>query len=485
MKFGNALNTVLIVVAFSLAAPVLNAFEGQAVPKQDRAGLGDSYPIIEMLSMRIEKDPLDFYAYNKRGIVWFYKGNLAKAISDYTRAITANLKFSEAYANRGVAWYTKGNYAKAISDFTTAIQRDPRYFQAYAYRGDAWYKQKMPDKAVSDYNTALEIFPQYARAYNNRGFVWNMQGAYELALADYTRALEIDPNDWETCCNLSWLLSTCPDGRYRHGDRAITLAEKAVGIKSNRISLDCLAAAYAETANFGKAVTTQENAIRSIEEQKGTGSPSRYRQRLNSYVAGKPWRESFVIVPQKSIPVEVARPALPTPTVVLENNRDPVKTERVLRVQRSYPYTIQVSSYPQNEKSYAKALQLKLKGDAVFTSYARIAGKGDWYRIFVGYYPSYAEAQKAAEVLKQRKFRYTHVVKMPYAVQVGCYESTEALAATEAGLLSKKYVPYRVPGAKGMCGTRLLNGAFDSAGEAEVVAERLKKEGFDTLVVQR
>jgi len=484
MKFGTVFITFFIVVAFLLAPSQPNATKGQTAHALESTGRENSHALIDILSMKIEKNPLDHYAYNKRGIIWLYMGNQAKAISDFTRAITANLKFSEAYANRGVVWYLKGNYAKAISDFTAAIQIEPDHYKAHAYRGDAWYKQKLPDNAISDYQAALRIFPQYARAYNSRGFVWSKKGEYERALADYNRALEINPNFWTACCNLAWLLSTCADDRYRHGDRAVILAEKAVDIKANRISLECLAAAYAETANFDKAVSIQKNAIRSITEMGETGSLSQSNQRLRSYEAGRPWRGPFVIAPLKKEQAGTVPSASPTQLIESENKRNPVRQEPIFK-ERDYPYTIQVSSYPQNDTSFAKARQLQLRGDVAFTSYAHIAGKGDWYRVFIGYYPSVAEAQKAAEVLKRRKFRYTQVVKMPYAVQIGCYASIEVIDAVEANLLSIKYVPYRVPGTKGTCKTRLMIGAFETAQKAGIVVERLKNEGFEAMAAQR
>jgi len=63
--------------------------------------------------------------------------------------------------------------------------------------------------------------------------------------------------------NLAWALATNPNPSFRDGSNAVVLAEKAVAATSPRIPwhLGTLAAAYAETGQFEKAVITQQEAI--------------------------------------------------------------------------------------------------------------------------------------------------------------------------------------------------------------------------------
>ena len=71
--------------------------------------------------------------------------------------------------------------------------------------------------------------------------------------------------------------------------------------------------------------------------------------------------------------------------------------------QEFYPYMIQVGSYKSKEDSIREAMILRDKGDSVCVSHARIAGKGDWYRVLVGFYRTPEEAQKAALLKRQRQ----------------------------------------------------------------------------------
>lgn len=440
--------------------------------------------LIQVFSTLIEKNSSDYHAYNKRGVVWFYKGDYDKAILDYSRAIIENLNYAEAYCNRGVAWFFKGNFDRAIDDFTATIKLKKRFFEAYCFRGDAWYKKGKFDRAISDYNATLKINPQYARAYNNRGFIWFRKGEYGLAISDYNRALEIDPDYAEALSNLSWLLSTCPDGHYRNAEKAVDLAKRAVEINSGVAFLDTLAAALAEENKFKEAVANQKKAIDLYAKTGGKVKLAQYRERLDSYKNNKPWRQYFIIRKEKkdNSKTIAAKPLL---NVVPDKSKQVITRKSHSNLQSLYPYTIQVGSYSKKEKSNSKAIELRKKGDITFISHAHIPGKGDWYRIFVGYYKDFSEAKKARTALKKRNFLYTLIVKMPFAVQAGCFDSDEELKKIEADLLAKGYIPYIVPDRHDNCKRRLLIGAFDREEKAEPVTQKLKEEGFNATIIRR
>jgi tetratricopeptide (TPR) repeat protein len=57
-------------------------------------------------------------AYNNRGTAWRAKGDLDRAIADFTDAIQFDPQYAVAYRNLGQAWRAKGNYDRAIAEFT-------------------------------------------------------------------------------------------------------------------------------------------------------------------------------------------------------------------------------------------------------------------------------------------------------------------------------------------------------------------------------
>jgi cell division septation protein DedD len=153
--------------------------------------------------------------------------------------------------------------------------------------------------------------------------------------------------------------------------------------------------------------------------------------------------------------------------------------------QEFYPYMIQVSSYKSKEDSMREAMILRDKGDSVCISHARIAGKGDWYRVLVGFYQTPEEAQKAALELKNREYQNAFVVRPPYTVALGIFSDDEKLRKLEAHLVSKGYSAYSLPDRATKNDIRLLVGAFWTEKEAETVTKNLQKEGFKPKVVRR
>ena len=85
-------------------------------------------------------------------------------------------------------------------------------------------------------------------------------------------------------------MATCPDKALRDAPRAVTLAEQAARSMNyaDASTLDTLAAAYAESGAFEKAVMTQRKAI----ELTPATSRSDLQKRLDLYLSGQPYHSS-------------------------------------------------------------------------------------------------------------------------------------------------------------------------------------------------
>ena len=68
----------------------------------------------------IQRNPKDVVAYHNRGDGYGLKGDIDRAISDYTKAIELNPNYAPAYNNRGQAYVRKGDYLRAVDDVTKA-----------------------------------------------------------------------------------------------------------------------------------------------------------------------------------------------------------------------------------------------------------------------------------------------------------------------------------------------------------------------------
>jgi tetratricopeptide (TPR) repeat protein len=75
---------------------------------------------IKSCSAMIERNPKDVVAYHNRGEAYELKGEVDRAISDYTKAIVSEPNYVPAYNGRGRAYVSKGDYVRAVDDVTRA-----------------------------------------------------------------------------------------------------------------------------------------------------------------------------------------------------------------------------------------------------------------------------------------------------------------------------------------------------------------------------
>ena len=88
----------------------------------------------------------------------------------------------------------------------------------------------------------------------------------------------------------AWLLATSKFADIRNGTLAVVEASKAVAQDPRPAFLDTLAAAYAETGDFQKAVATQEQALTAAAES-DEALRHDLEGRLQLYQRSQPWRE--------------------------------------------------------------------------------------------------------------------------------------------------------------------------------------------------
>lgn len=84
------------------------------------------------------------------------------AIEDYSAAIELIPKhknIKHIYSSRAWVWFAKGDHAKAIDDFSKAIMIDPESDDAYYGRASVWFKKKDFPRALADAKEAVKLKP--------------------------------------------------------------------------------------------------------------------------------------------------------------------------------------------------------------------------------------------------------------------------------------------------------------------------------------
>jgi tetratricopeptide (TPR) repeat protein len=243
---------------------------------------------LDFFTEELKRNP-NVWAYVIRATIWRAKGKDDIAIGDCNEAIRLDPSHKWAYNVRGNAWLDKKEYEKAIADFNEAIRLDPKYAIAHNNRGNLWRAKGEYDKAISDYDESIRLNPKFATAYDNRGDAWRHKNEIDKAISDFDAAVRLHPQFAAALNHLAWLAATCSDARYRNGKKAVDDATKVCELTSwkNWISLNTLAAAYAEAGDFDSAVKWQTKA----RDMAAQSKKADYQSRLDLYKAHKPYRD--------------------------------------------------------------------------------------------------------------------------------------------------------------------------------------------------
>ncbi len=270
--------------------------------------------------------------YADRGLAWSLAGEYDKAIADFSEAIRTHPsqhltddELAVIYCLRGLAGAGKGDMARAVADFNEAIRLSPDLAFAFNQRGKAWLADgNSTMRGVADFNEAIRLNPIFDSAYNNRGLAWASMGEMDKAIADFRAAMDLDPGSTfsrntrsrllaETTAgakqyshdalrmldpldspgnNLSLLLSTCPDQRFREGAEGLRVAQRLCELDGYRFPpfLSTLAAACAETGDFAGAVKWQSKALE-LATTATQKEQEDHQARLALYQSGKPYRQ--------------------------------------------------------------------------------------------------------------------------------------------------------------------------------------------------
>ena len=148
---------------------------------------------LSLWSEAVRKAPDKARPYLNRGSANSERGDLDKAISDYSRALELDPGYEEAYDGLGTAYYRKGDLDRAFSNYNKAISVNAYYAPAYLHRGLIRDLKGDFEPAISDYNKAIEINPSYEDAYNNRGTAHAGKGYTRMAISDFSEAIRLNP----------------------------------------------------------------------------------------------------------------------------------------------------------------------------------------------------------------------------------------------------------------------------------------------------
>jgi tetratricopeptide (TPR) repeat protein len=217
-------------------------------------------------------------------------GRVDEAIAEYRRALEMKPDYAVAHNNLGSVLLARGNIKDAALHLSRAIEIDPGRADARNNLAKLLAFEGRTGEALEHLRRALELQPDYPDAHYNLAKILLATNRASEAAEHYRAALALRP-DWAPVLKeAAWLLATHPSQTVTDPVQAVLFAERAVAVtgRRNADALDTLAAAYAASGDFDKAISTARMAIDLIEDQSSSAT-SAMRSRLNLYRQRRPF----------------------------------------------------------------------------------------------------------------------------------------------------------------------------------------------------
>jgi Flp pilus assembly protein TadD len=244
------------------------------------------------LRRAIEIEPAHAPSYNDLGTLLLRTGRVDEAIAQFAKAAELQPDSTAAHCNLGGALATRGKFDEALVELNRARALDPAYAPTYYNQGLVFSMRGETEKAITEWQKALEIAPKYFEARSSLADELYRKGNVAEALVHWRQGLLLRPNEVSVLQRAAWVLATSPDSSIRNGSEALALARRAVQLTSGKdpVTLDTLAAAYAETASFAEAAQTARTALELARQTSNEAVMEALKNRITLYEAGKPFR---------------------------------------------------------------------------------------------------------------------------------------------------------------------------------------------------
>ena len=274
----------------------------------------------------LELNPKYLAAHLNLAAILEQQGQLDEAISHFNDWLDANPNDAKVHVRVADLYIRQSNVRKARDEYRTALAIDPRNAGAHKSLASCYIQLGQPDEAIEQFQSVVELTPNDAAAHNDLAVLLGRKGRQNEAKEHFEKAAALDPKNAEAHYNLgmiyysrgkgadaaaqwraavrlqrnqvaylrplAWLLATSPDVAVRDGAEAVKLAERAVEMKPLDPNLiGTLAAAYAESGQFPKAVDNAERAMELAMKDSNFSLAEELTDKLKLYRSSTPFRE--------------------------------------------------------------------------------------------------------------------------------------------------------------------------------------------------
>ncbi len=254
------------------------------------------------------------------------RGFTAEAVEHYRQAISGSPSNPQVGFAFNLAMIRMGHAAPAGDNLREMIQYNPEMGPALIQAGVDRAEKGLSEESKHIFELGVTIPPLAQDAHFNLAVLASSAGDVREAVRHYERVLEVEPSYEKVVGELSkiylanrriadairvldgavrdaqdnvimiislaHILATCQDGRLRDGSKALGLARHACELtdRTNPAALMTLAAAFAETGDFEKAVAEAREALEIAEENQHESLKTTIQSHLEVFLKGRPYR---------------------------------------------------------------------------------------------------------------------------------------------------------------------------------------------------
>jgi tetratricopeptide (TPR) repeat protein len=300
-------------------------------------------------AIRLKPDLVDAYAIRARA--YSEMGQYDRAIKDADNVLRLKSDYAVAFAIRAEAYNGKRLYDRAIADADRALSLEPdmdlaRRNKALALNGKAWKLATDGDENKRNGQQAVRLAEEAKRLNSDEPYIhgtlaadYAESGRFADAVASQERAVSMlqKAGNQEAAADFNerlklyqrnkpyrhttaeapagpgtgteldaavqfkkaiefndraWKLATARDKNERDGKEAVRLASTAIIFNDQEPNIyGTLAAAFAETRQFAKAVSWQKRAIMMLKSTGRMNEVAKFQTRLDLYRQNKPYRQ--------------------------------------------------------------------------------------------------------------------------------------------------------------------------------------------------
>lgn len=221
--------------------------------------------------------------------------NIDSIVSQYEDAIKQYPDDWRLKWKLGDIYERSGDHERAIMEFKTILQYLP-YSKAYGRLVSIKTKQNKLKEAEHYCRELIEMRPAAGGSYFLMGDIFLKSNEYDKAVKYFSKGLEFEPVSANALNKAARIYATCGNPKIRDAELAVRFAEKACSLAEYKSVgyMDTLAAAYASSGDFIKAINTVKQAIKLSKETGQEKIVVTLTYRLRLYERGLPYYENSV-----------------------------------------------------------------------------------------------------------------------------------------------------------------------------------------------